>query len=44
MHNLKELKIWKKAIDLAIDVYKATENFPKEEKYGLTSQTRRSAV
>ena len=44
MHNLKELKIWKKAIDLTIDVYKATENFPKEEKYGLTSQTRRSAV
>ncbi len=44
MHNLKELKIWQKAIDLAVDVYKATENFPKEEKYGLTSQTRRSAV
>ena len=44
MHNLKELKIWQKAIDLAVDVYKATEYFPKEEKYGLTSQTRRSAV
>ena len=44
MHNLKELKIWGKAIEIAIDVYKATENFPKEEKYGLTSQTRRSAI
>lgn len=44
MHNLKELKIWQKAIDLAVDIYEATENFPKEEKYGLTSQTRRSAV
>ena len=44
MHNLKKLKIWHKAIDLTVDVYKATENFPKEEKYGLTSQTRRSAV
>jgi len=44
MHNLKELKIWNKAIDLTVDVYKATANFPSEERYGLTSQSRRSAV
>lgn len=44
MHNLKELKIWHKAIGLTVGVYKATENFPKEEKYGLTSQIRRAAV
>ena len=44
MHNLKELKIWHKAIDLTVEVYKATANFSKEEKYGLTSQTRKSAV
>ena len=44
MHNLKELKIWNKALDLAVQVYEATSNFPKEEKYGLTSQIRRSAV
>ncbi len=44
MHKLKELKIWNKAIDLTVDVYKATSSFPKEETYGLTSQTRRSAV
>jgi four helix bundle protein len=44
MHNLKELKIWNKAIDLAVDVYKATESFPKQEVYGLTSQIRRSAI
>jgi len=44
MHNLKELKIWNKAIDLTVDVYKATAKFPSEEKYGLTSQSRRSAV
>ena len=44
MHNLKELKIWHKAIDLAVAVYKATSDFPKEEKYGLTSQARISAV
>ncbi|MFY9308609.1 MAG: four helix bundle protein [Bacteroidia bacterium] len=44
MHNLKELKIWNKAIDLTVEVYKATASFPKEEAYGLTSQIRRSAV
>ena len=44
MHNLKELKIWKKAIDLAVEVYRVTALFPPEEKYGLISQTRRAAV
>lgn len=44
MHNLKELKIWNKAIELAVKVYEATAGFPKEEKYGLTSQIRRSAI
>ena len=44
MHNFKELKIWSRAVDLAVDVYSVTKNFPKEEKYGLTSQITRSAV
>lgn len=44
MHNLKELKIWQKAIDMAEEVYQLTSDFPKEEKYGLTSQIRRSAI
>ena len=44
MHNLKELKIWNKAIELTVQVYEATVGFPKEERYGLTSQIRRSAV
>ena len=44
MHNLKELKIWNKAIDLTVDVYKATASFPADERFGLTSQSRRSAV
>ena len=44
MHNLKGLKIWNKAIDLTVEVYKATANFPSDERFGLTSQSRRSAV
>lgn len=44
MNNLKELKIWNKAIDLSVDVYKATASFPVDERFGLTSQSRRAAV
>ena len=44
MHNYKQLKVWTKAIDLVVDIYKITAEFPKEEKYGLISQMRRSAV
>jgi len=44
MHNFQELKIWQKSMDITVDVYKLSAQFPKEEKYGLTSQIRRSAV
>jgi len=39
----KKLKIWEKAHEFAIEIYKISTNFPKEELYGLTSQIRRSA-
>jgi four helix bundle protein len=42
--NFKSIKAWQFANDLAIAVYKATESFPPEEKYGLMTQMRRSAV
>lgn len=44
MNNLKELKICNKAINLAVDVYKATSTFPTDERFGLTSQSRRAAI
>ena len=44
MHRFKELKIWQKAMDLTVEVYQLTITFPSDEKFGLTSQTRRSAV
>lgn len=44
MHNFKELKVWQKGIQLAVDVYKQTDTYPESEKFGLTSQMRRCAV
>jgi four helix bundle protein len=44
MHNFRELKIWQRSMDLAEVVYKLTENFPREEKYGMSSQLQRCAV
>ncbi len=42
--SYRDLKAWKKAIDLVFRIYEVTENFPKQELYGLTSQLRRAAV
>lgn len=40
----QDLLVWQKAMDLTEGIYKATQLFPKEELYGLTSQIRRAAV
>ncbi|MCR6637928.1 MAG: four helix bundle protein [Sporocytophaga sp.] len=40
MKNFKTLKVWEKAHKHALDVYKITSHFPKEEMYGLTKQVR----
>jgi four helix bundle protein len=37
------LRVWQKAHQLTLDVYRVTRLFPKEELYGLTSQLRRAA-
>ena len=42
MRNYKDLMVWQKAHRLTLAVYKETNAFPKEERYGLTSQVRRS--
>ena len=44
MHKYRELEIWKRAIDLTIDVYALCKNFPDDERFGLTSQIKRAAV
>lgn len=41
--SYKDLLIWQKGIELAVDVYSLTKEFPETEKYGLSSQIQRSA-
>ncbi len=42
--SYKDLIVWQRAVELVVEIYKLTEDFPKEEIYGLTAQMRRSAV
>jgi four helix bundle protein len=44
INSYKDLIVWQKSIDLVVEIYGLTENFPREEIYGLVSQMRRSAV
>jgi four helix bundle protein len=44
MRPHEKLDVWKKSIDFVVALYKATESFPKDEKFGLTSQLRRASV
>jgi four helix bundle protein len=43
-HGFRELLVWQKAMELVGLVYRLTSDWPKEERFGLTSQTRRAAV
>jgi four helix bundle protein len=42
--NYQELNIWKRSVEIAIEIYNSSKNFPKEELYGLTYQIRRASV
>lgn len=42
--SYRELIVWQKAIVLVKQVYEVTHSFPDEEKFGLISQIRRSAI
>ncbi|MGY3054988.1 four helix bundle protein [Pedobacter sp. UYEF25] len=44
MHNFKELKVWQKAIDLTVEIYKAMAILPADERFSLISQMKRCAV
>ncbi len=44
MRDFRKLKVWEKAHELALDAYRITAGFPREELYGVTAQLRRASV
>jgi len=44
MADFRQLRVWQKAHESTLDIYRITEDFPKSEMYGLVSQMRRAAI
>src|SRR5689334_19771309 len=44
MKDFRNLRVWNRAHQITLAVYKATASFPREELYGLTSQIRRCSA
>ena len=44
MQDFRDLKVWQKAHQLVLEVYRLTDGFPKSEQFGLTGQLRRAAA
>ena len=42
--SFRDLQVWQRAMQLTVTIYRLTQSFPREERYGLTNQLRRSAV
>jgi len=44
VQSFRDLIVWQRSVQLTVAIYRLTQNFPREEMYGLSSQMRRSAV
>lgn len=44
MYSFEKLEVWKDSKSLVVDIYRLSQGFPTNEKYGLTSQIRRAAI
>ncbi len=44
VESYRDLKVWQRAIEMTLTIYRVTAGFPKEELFGLTSQIRRAGV
>jgi len=44
MRDFKKLKVWEKAHNFTLQVYRITKNFPSDERFGLAVQLRRAAA
>jgi four helix bundle protein len=44
VESYRDLKVWQRAIQMTLAIYRLTTGFPKQEMFGLTSQIRRAGV
>ncbi len=44
IRNHRDLIVWQRAMDLVADVYRLTDRFPREERYGLVQQVKRAVA
>lgn len=44
IHHYRDLQVWQRAMNVAVEVYELTKSLPATEQYGLTSQIRRCSV
>ena len=44
IRDFRDLEVWQKSMDLAVDVYMIARRFPREERFELTSQLRKAVV
>ena len=44
IRSYRDLRVWQKAVDLAVDCYRVSRRLPRSEMYGLASQMQRSAA
>jgi len=42
--DFRDLKVWEKAHAITLEIYRVTNSFPRDERYGLTSQIRRCSA
>ncbi len=43
VRSYRDLQVWQRAMDVAVDTYELTKAYPREELFGLTAQSRRAA-
>ena len=43
VRTFKDLLVWQKAMDLSVEIYRLTKNYPSDERYGLTAETRKTS-
>jgi four helix bundle protein len=42
--SYRDLVVWQRSVDVAVDVYRLTRDYPPDERFGITAQVRRAAI